>query len=189
MNEPGFLHIHEDDWGLRQLFPVEALADALADMAASRAKAAASRDPSGFGWATAHQIADACVGYDDLGVSAKSFADAFAALEPRVPRFYATATAGFDRATRDPYGSYEEDALCFGDRDCFIKVDTKNGLATAVWYDMSSTSGAVARLRRLLIAAQSVRPSVLVDYPADMAGPIGDPDFMDAYFACILEDE
>lgn len=44
------IHIHEDDWGMRNLYPFAALSDAEKDIAEAAAAAERNRNPSGFGY-------------------------------------------------------------------------------------------------------------------------------------------
>jgi hypothetical protein len=187
-SSPRLIHIHEDDWGLRNLYPIEALAGARSDMDEARTHSEEARDPSGCGWTSMHLIGEPSVSYADLGVTPQAFATAFTALEARAPRFYATASAGFDLAHKDPWGSYDEDALCFGDSGCFIKIDVREGLARAVWYACEPGAANAARLRRLLMAANSVHPSVIADYASEAMGAIADAAFFDAYIASLAMD-
>lgn len=44
------IHIHEDDWGMRNLYPLAVRREAEADVADAAAAAEKNRDPSGFGY-------------------------------------------------------------------------------------------------------------------------------------------
>ncbi len=44
------IHIHEDDWGMRNLYPLSARAEAEKDLAEAAAAAERNLLPSGFGY-------------------------------------------------------------------------------------------------------------------------------------------
>jgi hypothetical protein len=102
-----------------------------------------------------------------------------------VKRFYATATAGLGRETRDgPYGSYQEGTWCFGrGTHCYIKLDVRDGLVERIWFDLSSSDPADATALRLSIEAiDQLAPSLVADYVLDAEGLVADPDFLRDYF-------
>lgn len=181
-NKGTLIHIHEDDWGLRTLVPIAAGVEIAADMAASREAAEAHRDPSGHGWTGVHVIEPPSTDYGGAGLTVAAAAAVLEPIMPRVKRFYATATAGF--SGRDAYGSYNNDAWCFGrGRHCFIKLDVKEGLVREIWFDLSSSDpDDVAAVKRSMEAIDQLVPSLIADYNLDAHGAVADPKFLGQYF-------
>jgi len=136
------IHIHEDDWGRRNLYPTAARNEVADDLDAAREAAERNRAPSGQGWTAMHVIRSPATDYPEAGVTAAAAAPVLEPIMPRVKRFYATGTAGFGgKPHDDPYGSYEEDAWCFG-RGAHLSSWTQ-GRA------QSSTYGSTCRVRIL----------------------------------------
>ena len=59
------IHIHEDNWGMRNLYPLAAQSEALADLQEATAAGEKNRDPSGFGWTDVHVIKPPSTTYVD----------------------------------------------------------------------------------------------------------------------------
>ncbi len=108
------IHIHADDWGMRNLYPLAVRAEAEADIEEAAAAAERNRDPSGVGYTAMHAIKPPSRDYADSGLTLTEAEHVLAPILPRVRRFNATILSAFDSADRDPLGSYEEDAWCFG---------------------------------------------------------------------------
>ncbi|MET7771370.1 hypothetical protein [Nocardia sp. NPDC005366] len=177
------IHIHEDEWGMRCLHPLEAAAEVAADLLAAEAASRANRAPDGVGWTDVHVIAAPA---DDYAAAGLTFAQADAALTPimpRIRRFVATASAGFTEGVEDPMGSYEDDAYCYGvDASCFVKLDGEEPLVEQIWYQADTEDPArLDRLRRAIIAVDRLVPSVIADYRLDCTGSVGDGEFLDRY--------
>jgi len=108
------IHIHEDDRGMRNLYPWAALSEAEKDIAVAAAAAAErNTDPSGFS-KQVHVVQQPSQDYADFGLTLAEAERVLSPILPRVRRFYATALSGFGNEKRDPLGSYDEDAWCFG---------------------------------------------------------------------------
>ena len=186
------IHIHEDDWGMRNLYPLAARSEAAADLEESIAARERNRDPSGFGWSDIHLIKPPSVNYVDAGLRVEDAAAALAPIMPRIRRFYATISGAIGSEDRDPYGSYEEDAWCFGlGPDCYIKLEPKGDLVERIWFDLAGDPdpSAPAAMRAAIEAIDSLVPSVVVDYWRDVEGRAGDRDFLDLHFAGREPDE
>src|SRR4029450_8616885 len=133
------IHIHEDDWGLRCLYPLAARDEAVTDLEDGIAFAEKHCDPSGYGWTDVHEIRTPSVTYTEKGRAFEAAARVLQPIMPRVRRFYATASGGFASESRDPWGSYDEEAWCFGlGAHCYIKLDGKDGLVENIWFDLQS---------------------------------------------------
>jgi hypothetical protein len=178
------IHIHEDDWGMRNLYPIAARSQVADDLNAAREAGERNRDPSGVGWTDVYITRPPSTDYREAGLMLAAAAAALEPIMPRVKRFYATAYGAFDRETRDPFGSYEEEAWCFGrGAHCYIKLDVKDDLVERIWFDLSSSDPAdTAALRLSIEAIDQLAPSLIADYSLDAEGLVADPDFLNGYF-------
>ena len=182
------IQIHEDDWGMRNLYPLAASRDVARDMDVAVGSSERNRAPEGLGWTKVHLIEPPTFDYESAELSLDRVAASLAELMPRVRQFNATSFAGF--SGHDSLGSYEIDAYCFGfDASCYLKVDpVAGGIVKAIWFECRTPDAAKrATLRRALEAVDGIVPSVVADYWLDLTGPIGDPEFLDAYLAEITE--
>ncbi len=160
------IRIHEDARELRNLYPLAASDEAAADLQASREASERNRAPSGVGWTDVHIIRFPSISYVDAGLRLAAAAAALAAIMPRLKVFN------------------EPEAWCFGRGwECFIKLEPKGGLVERIWFDLKSNDWAhAAALRAAIEAIDALCPSVLVDYPWKVEGPVSDRAFLDAYF-------
>jgi hypothetical protein len=89
-------------------------------------------------------------------------------------------------ARRDPLGVYEDEALCFGAQEAFVKLDVDAGMLDAVWFDLHTGDAAkVSGLRDALLALDAETPCVIADYLLAVTGPVSDAPFLDAHFAAL----
>lgn len=184
------IHVHEDDWGMRNLYPLAARAEAERDIAEAAAASERNRDPSGFGWTAMYIAQPPSMDYADAGLTLAVAEAALAPILPRVGQFNATIFSAMrSSGPRDPYGVYEEDSWCFGlGPHCYLKLDPKGDLVGGIWFDFASDDPAdEARLRRAIQAINALVPSIIADYFLDETGPISAPGFLDAYFASLAE--
>lgn len=183
------IHIHEDDWGMRSLYPLAASPEVTRDLDESRAASERNMHPSGFGWTAMHMIQEPSVDYDASGLHLIDVAERLSGVMPRVKSFAATIGAHIGSADKDPYGSYDNDAWCFGfGADCFIKLEPNGELVKGIWYDF--TSGEAQHelaMRRAFQVVEEFVPSLLVDYHQCTQGALSDLTFLDRYFAGIRE--
>jgi len=122
--------------------------------------------------------------YSALGLR---LTDAVAVLEPlmpRVRRFNATATAGFDPGVRDAWGTYDQEAYCYGfGASCFLKLDVDGNFVKRIWFECRTQDvGNINALRKAMLAINALVPSAIADYWNDMVGAIQDSAFLDQYF-------
>jgi hypothetical protein len=185
MDTAGVIHIHEDDWGMRNLYPLAARSEALADLQDAAVASEKNRDPSGSGWTDVHVIEPPSKTYVDAGLLLSDAAAAVQGIMPRVKRFYAGILSSIGRAERDPLGSYEEDAWCFGfDEGCYLKLEPAGDHVEQIWFDLWRVPPEQkAALRRAIEAIDRLAPSMIVDYHRDMAVLVGDAGQLDRYFA------
>jgi len=185
IDQAGAIHIHEDDWGMRNLYPLAAQSEALADLQDATVAGEKNRDPSGFGWTDVHIIKPPSKTYVDAGLLLSDAAGVLQPIMPRIRRFYAGTFASIGRERRDPYGSHEEDAWCFGfDQGCYLKLEPEGTHVQYIWFDLRHARPEHAEaLRRAIEAIDRLVPSMIADYFLDVAVPVGDPSQLDRYFA------
>lgn len=178
------IHIHEDDWGMRNLVPVEAIEEASRDIEAAGNFGTEHQHPSGFGWTEMYQAKEPSMGYSGAGLTLVAAAEVLARVMPRVQQFRATIFSYIGREDRDPYGSYEDDAWAFGfGHHCYIKLDREGDLVKSIWFDLQSDDPAdVSALRRSIKAINDLIPSAISDYFLEAVVRVGDDQAMDAYF-------
>lgn len=179
------IHVHDDDWGMRNIYPMAVQSEVAVDLEKAAATAAASKSPHGIGWSELHLVQEPSTDYVTAGLQLAAVASAIAPFLPRVKRFYATIGSAMGSADRDPWGSYEDDAWCFGfGPHCYIKVDEEGQLVKAIWFDISSNAPAdVAALRSAMLAINELVPSFIADYFMEARVPIDNADLLDLYFA------
>ena len=188
MSEPA-IHIHEDDWGMRNLYPVGAFFKARTDVERAADAADANRAPDGVGFTDIHVISSPSIDYSDVGLELTAVADALGIILPRVKKFTATATAGFDPNVRDPWGSYEDDAYCYGfDQTCFIKIDPADGLVKQIWFECREAVPAkLSAFSRAIQTIDAIAESVIADYWLDRVGRVRDSTFLNTYMLELTE--
>ncbi|MFE3728585.1 hypothetical protein [Nocardia sp. NPDC059154] len=184
------IHIHEDEWGMRCLHPLAAATEVAADLRASEVASGANRAPDGIGWTDVHEIAAPEHDYAEAGLTFAQVDAVLAPIMPRVRRFVATASAGFDESRRDPMGIYEDDAYCYGvDASCFIKLNGDEPLVESIWFRADTKDPArLELLRRAIIAVDLIAPSVIADYWLDCTGPVADGEFLHRYMRMLAQE-
>lgn len=178
------IHIHEDDWGMRSLHPIAGWQDALADLGRAIEAGQQDRSPDGIGWTDVHLINEPKVDFASAGLALAELAPRLEQVMPRVRRFIATASAGFDATERDRYGSYQEDAWAFGtDATCFIKLEPIGDHVGRIWFEARTDHVArLAALRQAINIVDDLAEAMIIDYWADVAGRVRDAGFMQRYF-------
>ena len=186
MSEPA-IHIHEDDWGMRNLLPVGAFAEAQLDVARAADAADRNRAPGGVGWTDVHVIGAPSIDYSHVGLELAAITDALGVIMPHIRTFNATATAGLDPNTRDPWGSYEADAHCFGfDHTCFVKIEPAGTMVAQVWFECTTAdSDRLSAFARAIRAIDGLAESAIADYWLNCAGRIRDAAFFDSYLRAL----
>ena len=180
------IHIHEDDWGLRRLYPLTAWPEAAADLRQAETAAVENRAPDGAGWTDMLLIATPSETFLQRGLRTDALRAALTGIMPGIAKFNATATAGFGDE-RDPYGVYDEAPICYGfDAECFVKVETRGDLVSEIWFE-ARTSDDLRRaaLLQALAAIDQIEPAFIVDYWLRTLGPVADPAFMSRYAAAL----
>lgn len=185
------IHIHEDDSGMRNLYPLDALPEASADVEQAREAGERNRAPDGIGWTDVHLIKPPSKDYSAVGLRLETLHSALDGSMPRVSKFVSSASAGFDPRTEDPYGTRETDAHCYGfDGDCFLKIEPAGEYVKGIWFECRTSDDERRNaLRRAIEMIDSLAPSAIADYWNDMSGPVGDPRFLDDYFSELAIEE
>jgi hypothetical protein len=180
---PSSIHIHEDDIGMRCLHPLAALGEVADDLRAADAASEANRAPDGLGWTDVHVIKGPEHDYAEAGLRLDQADAALAPILPRVRHFAATASAGFGPDAHDPYGTYDDEAYCYGlDGACFLKLEADGHLVRQIWYHVETQDAQrLAQLRQAIVAIDQLVPSVVADYWLDCTGIVRDDDFLDGY--------
>lgn len=187
------IHIHEDDWGMRNIYPLAALDDVLADVETARKKGEENFD--GSGWTDVHAIEQPTTSFETLDVLVQQIVDVLTPIMPQVKRFYATIGSYMrdnpGSADRDPYGSYNDDAVCFGfGSRCFIKIDTREPYVQSIWFQAETSDPTeLEALAAGLAAINRVVPCAVADYWLDEAGSLSDKAFTDRYYGLLSGDE
>ncbi len=100
------IHIHEDDWGMRNLFPLAAFSEVKEDIAKSATAAAKHQDASGFGYTDVYLIEPPSISYADVGLLVSDAEGVLLPILPRVQQFRATSFQGMTSGKQDSYGTY-----------------------------------------------------------------------------------
>lgn len=181
------IHVHEDVWGMRNLYPITVRAEVDKDIADSVEAEKRNRDPSGIGYVDMYEIKPPSQNYSDHKLTLEALERVLSPIFPRVRQFNATISSVMHSDKRDPYGSYEGDAWCFGTGpDCFVKIDAKGDLAGSIWFDLDPNDPqAVILIRKAIIAIDSLVKSVIADYYIDFSGPVSEVEQLDRYFEAL----
>ena len=168
---------------MRRLYPVGAFFEARVDVKRAADAAEQNRAPTGEGWTDIHLIDEPSIDYADVRLELSSVADALVGIMPRVKRFSATAMGGFGLNAHDPWGSYEEDAYCYGfDQTCFIKIDPADGMVKQVWFECHAVNAdRLSALARAMLAVDALAELAIADYWLDRVGRIRDTAFLSSY--------
>lgn len=175
------IHIHEDDEGMRNVYPAAARSDAMDDLATARASAIANLAPGGIGWTDVHRIREPEVTFGSLELPVQTVGDILAQFLPRILQF----EVGF--GANNPFHYQEEDAFCFGfGRELYVKLERKGDHVSAIWYDAhTSNTEQLSALRSAFEALDKLHPCMLADYWLNTGGLIADTSFLDGYFAAL----
>ena len=175
------LWVHEDEEGMRCLWPASALPHIAGDLGISAETAERSADPNGWGYSEIHQISHPEASFADHGLRRDAV---MAALSPIMPRFDRIQTGDGKY-----YGFIDDDALCFGfDNMCFIYGATHDGMVRVFFFNAwTDDAGQLHALRRAVEAIDALSPASLVDYWVKEAGLTSDKVFLDSYFAALMD--
>jgi hypothetical protein len=174
--------IHEDDEGMRNLYPMAGYSDAIADVQEAIDASARNRATDGIGWTDVHLIKPPKITFADAGLTLAAAASALAPLMPHVRHFWSGLLG-----RNDPLATSQTEAHCFGfDATCFVKLEPKGVLVERIWYEARTDDASrLAVLREALVAIDALSPALIADYWLDAAGPVADPMFVDAFFKAL----
>lgn len=183
------IHVHEDDWGMRNLYPIAVRAAVERDIADAADAGERNRDPSGFGWTDMYVTQPPEQGYADVGLTLAAAEAVLTPILPRVRNFNATVFSAMGRSTPDPYGAYEDEAWCFGlGPHCYVKLDEQDDLVGGVWFDINTDDpDAIDRLRRAILAIDALVPSMIADYFLKFSGAVSEEGSIERYFTLLAE--
>ncbi|MDT3376632.1 hypothetical protein RNI52_04760 [Labrys neptuniae] len=184
---PGKIHIHEDDWGMRSLHPLMALAHYRTDLDKAAQHAVHHAAPGGTGWTDVHVIANAPEEQAQFATLTPEAFGAALAFLPRVMQFNATASAGFEK--HDEWGYYNSEALCFGhDADFYLICTHDAGVIREIFFELSSPDEVrLGFFREALSRLNAIEPLCLVDYWTDTVLDAADEEALDAYCRLLSE--
>jgi hypothetical protein len=170
------VHIHEDDEGMRNVYPAGAISDVMDDIAAAKLNSAESRAPNGF-WTNLHRIQEPKKSFLEIGLEWQSVAKAIGDFLPRIKEF----EVGFH--TENPLHYKDLDPTCYGfGQSLYVKLETDGDYLKGIWFDTrSNVEEELFALRCALEAINEIYPSMVADYWLDTAGLIGDQAFLDSY--------
>ena len=171
------VHIHEDDEGMRNVYPASAISDVMDDIAAAKLNSVESRAPNGVGWTNLHLIQKPEKSFLEIGMEWQCVAKAIGEFLPRIKEF----EVGFH--TENPLHYKDLDPTCYGfGQSLYVKLETDGDYLKAIWFDTrSNVEEELFALRRALEAINEIHPSIIADYWLDTAGLIGDQAFLDSY--------
>jgi hypothetical protein len=183
------IHIHEDGWAMRNLYPMTVCAEVEKDIADGVEAEKRNRHPSGFGYIDMYAVKPPSQDYADHGLTLEAVEAVLTPIFPRVRRFNAGIWSTIDSAERDPLGSYDSDAWCFGiGPECFVKIETKGDLAAGIWFDLDPDDPeAVMLIRKAITAIDKLVPSMIADYYNYFAGPASEADQLNTYFEALVK--
>ncbi|WP_341366456.1 hypothetical protein [Yoonia sp. BS5-3] len=171
------VHIHEDDEGMRNVYPANAISDVMDDIAAAKLHSVENLAPNGVGWTDVHAIQEPEKSFLEIGLEWQSVANAIGEVLPRIKEF----EVGF--GTNNPFHYKDLDPTCYGfGQSVYLKLETDGDYLKAIWFDTrSNVEEELFALRRALEAINEIHPSMIADYWLNTGGLIGDQAFLDAY--------
>ena len=171
------VHIHEDDEGMRNVYPADTFNDVMKDIAAAKASSVENLAPNGIGWTDVHAIREPEKSFRELGFEWRIVADAISVFLSKITEF----EVGF--GTNNPFHYKDDNPICFGfGQSMYLKLETDGDYLTAIWFDSrTNNEKEMSALRRALEALDEIHPSMIADYWLNTGGFIGDQAYLDAY--------
>lgn len=183
------IHIHEDAWGMRNLYPASVRDEVVEDLHQAAVAEEKNRAPSGVGYTDIYVAKSPSENYSAHALSLEAVAIALDPIFPRVREFNATTYSAMVGTERDAFGSYEPDAWCFGvGSDCFVKIEANGDLVADIWFDLATDDPDSAMLlRKAIIEIDKLVPSVIADYYLNFLGAASEGSELDSYFDALAE--
>ena len=171
------VHIHEDDEGMRNVYPANAMTDVMDDIAAAKLNSVENFAPNGVGWTDVHAIQEPEKLFLEIRLEWQSVAKAIGEILPRIKEF----EVGF--GTNNPFHYRDLDPTCYGfGQSMYLKLETDGDYLKAIWFDTrSNVEEELFALKRALEAINEIHHSMIADYWLNTGGLIGDQAFLDAY--------
>lgn len=175
------IHVHEDDEGMRNVYPANTVAEAMEDLAAAKENSETHLAPSGVGWTEVHPIKEPEKSFRELKVNMQTVSSALENVLPRIREF----EVGF--GANNPFHYKDDDANCFGfGQSLYLKLEADGDYLKAIWFDVSSESEEeLSTLKRAFEVINEIHPSMIADYWLETGGLIEDRNFLDRYFAIL----
>jgi hypothetical protein len=179
------IQMHEDDWGMKGLYPMAAKEELSAQLADAFGGGRENLHPSGIGWTRHYVVQTPSTTYVDAGLRLADAAAALARIMPRVRSLYIGIPQEGGRPEHDAAGHYDDDAWCFGyGSDCYIGLEVAGEHVRHIWFDLTRNApDEVTALRTAMLAINRLMPSAIVDLRMAAMAPIDDRDLFDRYFA------
>lgn len=176
------IHIHEDDWGMRNLYPVAALKHVADDMGVADEHLTSMGGLEKLLVSEMHVIAEPPSSFKDFAIPIETMVTLLQPILPRVRYFYATASAGFE--VFDSLGSYETAAWSFGySQNCYIKIDVTDDIVSSIWFGFDTeVPEEIAALLAAFQAINTLIPCCIADYFCNEVFALSDAARLDAYF-------
>lgn len=171
------VHIHEDNEGMRNLYPVAAYDDVEEDLIAGKKASVENRAPGGIGWTDVHQIKEPDATYAKVGTSLKDMATAVEQHLPRIDHF----EVGFGDG--NPFHHRDIGGFTFGFGDhLYVRFDTKDDVLLGIWYDVTTSDlSELEALRQTFLEINTVQRSMIADHWMHTGGRIDDEAFLTGY--------
>lgn len=172
------VHIHEDDEGMRNVYPAATVGEVMDDLAAAKSSSEANLAPNGIGWTDVHAIREPEKSFRELEVDLQRVSNAIGSILPKIKEF----EVGF--GTNNPFHYKDEDAKCFGyGQTLYLKLEAEGDCLKAIWFDANSNvEEELSALRRALEAINDIQPSMIADYWLNTGGLVSDQAYLDCYF-------
>lgn len=183
------IHIHEDAWGMRNLYPASVRDEVDEDLYKAAMAEEKNRAPSGIGYTDIYVAKSPSENYSTHALSLEAVGIALNPIFPRVREFNATTYSAMVGTERDAFGSYETDAWCFGiGADCFVKIDANGDFVKDIWFDLTTDDPDTAiLLRKAIIEIDKLVPSIIADYYLNFLGSASQGSELDRYFDTLAE--
>lgn len=187
MRKADYITIHEDFYGMRNLYPAAGYDDAAADIEASIAFGQEHWDGAGFDACRA--IEPPAGGWLDTDLTCDAVCRAVAPHLPRVRKLSVTPYGPVDSGVFRPGIDPPPEGYCFGfSEECFLAINEDGERVRSIWFEVFGCSQEeYAALRAAMEAIDALVPAAVADYWADRAAKVADFAAMDAYFQELYE--
>lgn len=171
------VHIHEDDEGMRSLYPASTFEAAAEDMRQAEAAAKNNAAPCG-GWTEVHMISQPDIDFSSVGLMRADADSLMAQYLPRVTRF------DVGHGDNNPFRYSEKQPLAFGyGNGIYVKFECDAERVKHIWFDVvDASTDQLEQLKQAFVALDKVCPAMVADYWGNCVGLLSDQKFTSAYF-------